>query len=186
MKPPVPSLDNRLVLITGAASGIGRALARRAARSGARLVLTDVQAEALAEVARETGALAHRALGIAAVEDVRACADAVHAAHGSMDVVMNVAGIATWGAVEALSHEQWRRTVDVNLMGPIHVIECFVPAMVTAGRGGQLVNVSSAAGLVGLPWHAPYSATKFGLRGVSEALRSALRRHRIGVSLVCP
>jgi NAD(P)-dependent dehydrogenase (short-subunit alcohol dehydrogenase family) len=186
MKPPVPSFDNRLVLITGAASGIGRATAQRVARAGARLVLTDVQAEPLAEVARETGALAHRALDIADVEAVRAFADDVHAAHGSMDVVMNIAGIATWGAVESLSHEQWRRTVDINLMGPIHVIECFVPAMVSAGRGGHLVNVSSAAGLIGLPWHAPYSATKFGLRGVSEVLRFDLRRHRIGVSLVCP
>jgi NAD(P)-dependent dehydrogenase (short-subunit alcohol dehydrogenase family) len=186
MKPPVPSLEGRLVLITGAASGIGRATAQRAARAGARLVLTDVQTEPLAEVARETGALAHRALDIADIDAVRAFADDVHAAHGSMDVVMNVAGIATWGAVESLSHEQWRRTVDVNLMGPIHVIECFVPEMVRAGRGGQLVNVSSAAGLIGLPWHAPYSATKFGLRGVSEVLRFDLRRHRIGVSLVCP
>src|SRR3954470_15224306 len=186
MKPPVPSLEGRLVLITGAASRIGRATAQRAARAGARLVLTDVQTEPLAEVARETGALAHRALDIADIDAVRAFADDVHAAHGSMDVVMNVAGIATWGAVESLSHEQWRRTVDVNLMGPIHVIECFVPEMVRAGRGGQLVNVSSAAGLIGLPWHAPYSATKFGLRGVSEVLRFDLRRHRIGVSLVCP
>ena len=186
MKPPVPSFAGRLVLITGAASGIGRACAQRAARDGARLVLTDVQAEPLAQVARDTGALAHRAFDIADVDAVRAFADDVHAAHGSVDVVMNVAGIATWGAVESLSHEQWRRTVDINLMGPIHVIECFVPEMVRAGRGGQLVNVSSAAGLIGLPWHAPYSATKFGLRGVSEVLRFDLRRHRIGVSLVCP
>jgi NAD(P)-dependent dehydrogenase (short-subunit alcohol dehydrogenase family) len=76
--------------------------------------------------------------------------------------------------------------VDVNLMGPIHVIECFLPPMITAGRGGHLVNVSSAAGLIGLPWHAAYSASKFGLRGVSEVLRFDLRPHRIGVSLVCP
>src|SRR3954462_4219613 len=186
MKPPVPLLEGRLVLVTGPASGLGRPTAQRAARAGARLMLTDVQTEPLAEVARETGALAHRALDIADIDAVRAFADDVHAAHGSMDVVMNVAGIATWGAVESLSHEQWRRTGDVNLMGPIHVIECFVPEMVRAGRGGQLVNVSSAAGLIGLPWHAPYSATKFGLRGVSEVLRFDLRRHRIGVSLVCP
>jgi short-subunit dehydrogenase len=71
-------------------------------------------------------------------------------------------------------------------MGPISVLECFVPPMIAAGRGGQVVNVSSAAGLFGLPWHAPYSATKFGLRGVSEVLRFDLRRHRIGVTLVCP
>jgi short-subunit dehydrogenase len=66
------------------------------------------------------------------------------------------------------------------------VIECFVPPMIEAGRGGHIVNVSSAAGLFGLPWHAPYSATKFGLRGLSEVLRFDLRRHDIGVSLVCP
>jgi NAD(P)-dependent dehydrogenase (short-subunit alcohol dehydrogenase family) len=71
-------------------------------------------------------------------------------------------------------------------MGPIHVIECFVPAMIEGGRGGQIANVSSAAGLLGFPWHAPYSAAKFGLRGVSEVLRFDLERHRIGVTLVCP
>ena len=71
-------------------------------------------------------------------------------------------------------------------MGPIHVIEYFVPPMIEAKRGGHIVNVSSAAGIFGLPWHAPYSATKFGLRGLSEVLRFDLRRHDIGVQLVCP
>jgi len=71
-------------------------------------------------------------------------------------------------------------------MGPIHVIESFVPPMIAEGRGGHLVNVSSAAGLFGLPWHAAYSAAKFGLRGVSEVLRFDLARHDIGVTLVCP
>jgi NAD(P)-dependent dehydrogenase (short-subunit alcohol dehydrogenase family) len=188
MKPPVPSLDGRLCVITGAASGIGRATAQAAARRGARLVLTDVQAGPLDALAAELGpaVVAHRAFDVSDVDAVRAFADDVHAAHGSVDVVMNVAGIATWGPVDKLTHEQWRRTVDIDLMGPIHVIEAFVPPMIAAGRGGQLVNVSSAAGLVGLPWHAPYSAAKFGLRGVSEVLRFDLHRHRIGVTLVCP
>jgi NAD(P)-dependent dehydrogenase (short-subunit alcohol dehydrogenase family) len=113
-------------------------------------------------------------------------ASSVHEAHGSVDVVMNIAGISTWGTVETLQHDDWRRVIEVNLMGPIHVIECFVPAMIRAGKGGHLVNVSSAAGLFGLPWHAAYSASKFGLRGLSEVLRFDLQRHRIGVSLVCP
>ena len=185
---PVPSLANRLCLVTGAASGIGRAAAIGAAARGARLALTDVNAEQLDAVAGEIGGavVAHDAFDITDIDAMRAFADAVHAAHGSVDVVMNVAGIATWGAVDRLSHEQWRRTVDIDLMGPIHAIECFVPEMIRAGRGGQLVNVSSAAGLVGLPWHAPYSAAKFGLRGVSEVLRFDLQRHNIGVTLVCP
>ena len=80
---------------------------------------------------------------------------------------MNVAGIATWGRVDRLTHEQWRRTVDVDLMGPIHVIEAFVPPLIAARRAGQVVNVASAAALIPLPWHAPYSAAKYGLRGVS-------------------
>jgi NAD(P)-dependent dehydrogenase (short-subunit alcohol dehydrogenase family) len=186
MRPPVPSLENRLCLVTGAASGIGLATARAAAGQGARLVLTDVSP--LDDVNGELGdsVVLRRSLDITDFDAVRQLADDVHASHGSLDVAMNIAGIATWGAVESLTHEQWRRTIDVNLMGPIHVIESFVPEMIKAGRGGQLVNVSSAAGLLGLPWHAPYSATKFGIRGVSEVLRFDLRRHRIGVTLVCP
>jgi NAD(P)-dependent dehydrogenase (short-subunit alcohol dehydrogenase family) len=182
----VKELRGKRCLITGAASGIGRATALAAAREGAELVLTDIQP--LDAVVDEIGAsVLHAAtLDVSDYEAVRALAEDVHAAHGSMDVVMNIAGISTWGTVERLSHEDWRRQIDVNLMGPIHVIETFLPPMIEAGRGGHLVNVSSAAGLFGLPWHAPYSAAKFGLRGVSEVLRFDLRRHRIGVSLVCP
>jgi NAD(P)-dependent dehydrogenase (short-subunit alcohol dehydrogenase family) len=184
-------LRDRRVLITGAASGIGRALAEAAGRDGARLVLTDRNEALLKEVAAElTAAGAQPALVRAAdltdLSQVQALAAAAHAEGGSVDIVMNVAGIAAWGTVDRLEHRHWQSMIDVNLMGPIHVIESFVPAMIAAGRGGHLVNVSSAAGLIGLPWHAAYSASKFGLRGVSEVLRFDLRPHRIGVSLVCP
>ena len=188
--PPVPDLQGKLCLVTGAASGIGRSTALAAGRAGARLVITDLDATQLQATAAELragGALAlSRSLDITDHDAVRQLADDVHAEHGSLDVAVNVAGIAQWGAVERLSEAEWRRPVEVNLMGPIHVIECFVSEMVRAGRGGQLVNVSSAAGLIALPWHAPYSASKYGLRGVSEVLRFDLHRHRIGVSLVCP
>lgn len=188
---PIRDLRGKKCLITGAASGIGRATALAAAREGAELFLTDIAAPGLEAVVAEIGAAGgkvgeSRALDIADYEAVRAWAGAIHAQHGSLDVVMNVAGIAVWGSVDQLEHKHWRRCIDVNLMGPIHVIECFIPPMMKAGRGGQLVNVSSAAGLFGLPWHAPYSASKFGLRGVSEVLRFDLARHGIGVTLVCP
>jgi NAD(P)-dependent dehydrogenase (short-subunit alcohol dehydrogenase family) len=188
---PPRTVAGKRVLITGAASGIGRSCAVACARRGARLCLTDIAAEPLAAVAEEIRASGGtvewaRALDVSDHDAVAAMAAEIHAGHGSVDIAMNVAGIAIWGTVETLSHEQWRRVVDVNLMGPIHVVECFVPAMIEAGRGGHLVNVSSAAGLFGLPWHAPYSAAKFGLRGLSEVLRFDLRRHDIGVSLVCP
>ncbi len=184
-------IEGTTCVVTGAASGIGRATALALAERGCRLVLTDVQATELARTAERIRASGGEVLVAAPAditdhEGVMALAETVHAAHGSVDVVMNVAGISTWGAVENLAHSDWQRTIDIDLLGPISVIEAFVPAMIEAGHGGHLVNVSSAAGLLGLPWHAPYSAAKFGLRGVSEVLRFDLRRHRIGVSLVCP
>jgi len=187
----VKDLGKKRCFVTGAASGIGRATAIAAGRRGANLLLTDIDSEGLEQAAAETRVAGgtvgfSKAADVSDYEAVAALASDVHAAGGSVDVVMNVAGISTWGRVEELSHEDWRRQVDVNLMGPIHVIECFVPPMIEAGRGGHLVNVSSAAGLFGLPWHAAYSAAKFGLRGVSEVLRFDLERHGIGVTLVCP
>ena len=177
--------------ITGAASGIGRATALRLASQGAELYLTDRNADGLAQTVADARALGaqvpeHRALDIANYDDVASFADEIHAKHPSMDVVMNIAGVSAWGTVDRLTHEQWTKMISINLMGPIHVIENFVPPMVAARRGGHLVNVSSAAGLIGLPWHAAYSASKFGLRGLSEVLRFDLARYRIGVSVVVP
>ncbi|WP_225725390.1 MULTISPECIES: SDR family oxidoreductase [unclassified Nocardia] len=178
-------------LVTGAASGIGRATALAAAAAGAELVLTDINAEGLDETVAEIRAgggtvLAARALDITDYDAVTAFANEVHEAHDSLDIVMNVAGTSAWGTVEHLEHRHWRKMVEVNLMGPIHVIENFVPPMMRAGRGGALVNVSSAAGILAFPWHAAYSAAKYGLRGVSEVLRFDLARHGISVHLVVP
>ena len=185
------SFAGRRVLVTGAASGIGRAVALRLAREGAVLFLTDLNADGLADTVATVRAAGgevaeQRALDITDFDAVTDFGADVHARHRAMDVVMNIAGISAWGTVNHLTHDHWRSMVEVNLMGPIHVIETFVPAMVSAGRGGRLVNVSSAAGLVPLPWHAAYSASKYGLRGLSEVLRFDLTRHRIGVSLVVP
>jgi len=187
LRPP----PEREVFLTGAASGIGRATAELVAAAGSRVHLVDRNAALLRETAdgiRDAGGRVGllEELDVSDHAAVHAMAGRLGDAYGSMDVVMNVAGIAAWGTVLAMPHETWRRLVDVNLMGPIHIIEELVPPMVEAGRGGHLVNVSSAAGIIGMPWHAGYSASKFGLRGVSEVLRFDLARHRIGVSLVCP
>ncbi|MFV8176235.1 SDR family oxidoreductase [Mycolicibacterium peregrinum] len=178
-------------MITGAASGIGRATALALAARGAELYLTDRDEVGLAQTVADAKALgaevpAHRALDISDYDQVAAFAADIHAAHASMDVVMNIAGVSAWGTVDQLTHQHWRSMIDVNLMGPIHVIETFLPPMVQARRGGHLVNVSSAAGIVALPWHSAYSASKYGLRGLSEVLRFDLARHRIGVSVVVP
>ncbi|BBZ27690.1 short chain dehydrogenase [Mycolicibacterium madagascariense] len=177
--------------LTGAASGIGRATALKLAAEGAELFLTDRNADGLAQTVADVRALggvvsAHRVLDVSDYDEVAAFAADIHSAHPAMDVVMNIAGVSAWGTVSHLSHRQWESMVSINLMGPIHVIENFVPPMVLAGNGGHLVNVSSAAGLVALPWHAAYSASKYGLRGLSEVLRFDLARHGIGVSVVVP
>ena len=191
MKVGVRDLRGKRCLITGAASGIGRSTAIAAADRGAELFLTDRNGGGLEQVAAEIrgagGTVSHfAAVDLVDHDAVVAFAAEVHAIAPSMDVVMNIAGISTWGKIEQLEHEHWRRTIDIDLMGPISVLECFVPPMIEARQGGHVVNVSSVAGLFGLPWHAPYSAAKFGLRGVSEVLRFDLRKNRIGVSLVCP
>jgi NAD(P)-dependent dehydrogenase (short-subunit alcohol dehydrogenase family) len=177
--------------VTGAASGIGRATALRLAAHGAELYLTDRDGDGLAQTvadARSLGAQvpAHRVLDISKYDEVAAFAADIHAGHSSMDVVLNIAGVSAWGTVDRLSHAQWEKMISINLMGPIHVIESFVPQMIAARRGGHVVNVSSAAGIVALPWHAAYSASKYGLRGLSEVLRFDLARHRIAVSVVVP
>jgi NAD(P)-dependent dehydrogenase (short-subunit alcohol dehydrogenase family) len=179
------------VFLTGAASGIGRATALKLAAEAAELFLTDRNADGLETTVADARALGgvvaeNRALDIADYDEVAQFAADIHTRHPSMDIVMNIAGVSAWGTVEQLTHQQWSSMIAINLMGPIHVIETFLPPMVAAGRGGHLVNVSSAAGLVALPWHSAYSASKFGLRGLSEVLRFDLARHRIGVSLVVP
>ncbi len=185
------SFNHMNCLITGAASGIGKAAAIAAAAEGANLYLTDineVQLKAVVdEIKAQGGKVCYsKALDITDFDSVRDFAQQIHKHYGTMDIIMNIAGIAVWGTIENLQHNHWKKVIDVNLMGPIHVLETFVPEMITAGRGGHLVNVSSAAGLFGLPMHAAYSASKFGVRGISEVLRFDLRRHGILVSLVCP
>jgi NAD(P)-dependent dehydrogenase (short-subunit alcohol dehydrogenase family) len=177
--------------LTGAASGIGRSTALRLASDGAELFLTDRDAAGLELTVADVRALGatvseYRALDISDYDAVAAFAADIHADHPPMDVVLNIAGVSAWGTVDRLTHQQWRSMIEINLMGPIHVIETFVPPMIAAKRGGHLVNVSSAAGLVALPWHAAYSASKYGLRGLSEVLRFDLAKHRIGVSVVVP
>jgi NAD(P)-dependent dehydrogenase (short-subunit alcohol dehydrogenase family) len=184
-------MGGRICLITGAASGLGRSLAFAAAARGASLVLTDIADAGLEQTVtqvrdRSGTVLFAQTADLRDYEAVSQLAERVHSELASVQIVMNVAGASVWGPIERLDHEHWKRMVDINLMGPIHVIETFVPPMIDAGHGGHLVNVSSAAGLFGFPWHAAYSASKFGVRGVSEVLRFDLRRHGIGVSVVVP
>jgi NADP-dependent 3-hydroxy acid dehydrogenase YdfG len=187
----IKDFKGKKCFITGAASGIGKATAAAMANLGAELFLTDINAKHLDEVATEikkTGgkvSLWH-AFDISNYEEVKKFSERIHSEFGSMDIVMNIAGIAIWGTVDRLRHEHWVKVMNVNLMGPIYVMESFLPEMIKARRGGHLVNVTSTAGLFGYPWHAAYSGSKAGLNGVSEVLRYDLMQHGIGVTVICP
>lgn len=182
--------QNKKCLLTGAASGIGKATAMLLAEKGAILFLTDINERGLQETVTQikdkNGKVsASKTFSITNFEQVKLFSEEIHAQHGAMDVVMNIAGISAWGAVDKMQHEEWDSIIDINLKGPIHIIKNFVPEMMKQ-RKGYVVNVSSAAGLFGLPWHGAYSASKYGLRGLSDVLRHDLKRHNIHVHLVCP
>ncbi len=179
------------VFITGAASGIGRSTAIAMGKLGSRLFLTDRNEKGLEEtvdiISKNGGEVCkYKAFDISKYEDVKGFADETHKEFGAMDIIMNIAGISVFALVEDMTHEHWRKVINVNLWGPIHGIECFVPEMVRAGNGGHVVTVASAAGLTGAPWHAAYSTSKWGCVGVSEVLRYDLMQHDIGVTVVCP
>jgi len=176
--------------LTGAGSGIGRASAIELAELGCELFLTDINARGLEEtrgmISDKPGRVCKsRAFDIRDLSAVKAFADEIHQEFGPMDIVMNIAGIALFAQIEDMTHQHWEKVIGVNLWGPIHCIECFLPEMIRVKKG-HLVNVASIAGLTGAPWHAAYSTSKWGLAGLSEVLRYDLMQHNIGVTLVCP
>ncbi len=186
----IRDLRDRTALVTGGASGIGRATALALARRGATLVVCDVNAEGLAAVGaaiRQLGVdVLTRRVDVARADEMEAFAAAVHERVEAVDLLVNNAGVGLGGGALHTSLEDWRWIVGINLFGVIHGCHFFVPAMVRRGRGGHVVNVLSAAGYVASEVLAAYATTKFGVFGFSEALRQELRPHGIGVTTVCP
>jgi NAD(P)-dependent dehydrogenase (short-subunit alcohol dehydrogenase family) len=184
------SLDGKVAVITGGASGIGAALAWAMAAEGAGVVLADRDEAGLAAVVDALTAAGHDAVGVPTdvtdLSAVEALADAASAWRGAVDVVCNNAGVAMGGPVQTHTHEQWRWITDVNVWGVVHGVEVFVPRLLAAGRPAHIVNTSSFAGLVPNHLIAAYCMTKYAVMGLSECLARELKPAGIGVSVLCP
>jgi NAD(P)-dependent dehydrogenase (short-subunit alcohol dehydrogenase family) len=180
----------RVAVVTGGAGGIGLAMARAFAARGARIVLADVDAAALARAQGELAAAGAEAIGLAADvtrrESVAALADAAFGRFGAVHVLCNNAGIAVAGPLVGADPDDWRRAMDVNFWGVVHGLDAFLPRMIAQRQGGHVVNTASMAGLVGMQGLGIYCATKFAVVGLSESLRRELEPHGIGVSVLCP
>jgi NAD(P)-dependent dehydrogenase (short-subunit alcohol dehydrogenase family) len=183
------SLGGKVVLVTGAGSGIGREIALECARRGADLALCDVDARGLAETVEAAGPSRRVVFDEVDVSDAAAMegfAGIVHDRFGAVDLLVNNAGIGLVASFLETSPEDWRRLVDINVLGVVNGCRLFVPRMIELRRHGHVVNLASAAGVQANPALSAYSTTKFAVFGLSEALRTELREHGIGVTAVCP
>ncbi len=179
------SFDERVAAITGAASGIGRALAVDLASRGCHLALSDIDEVGLAEtVALCEGAgikVTSQRLDVADRDAVFAWAEAVVADHGKVNLIFNNAGVALAATIEAMSYDDFAWLMNINFWGVVHGTQAFLPHLKRAGEG-HIVNVSSVFGLVGIPSQSAYNAAKFAVRGFAESLRIELDVERCGVS----
>jgi all-trans-retinol dehydrogenase (NAD+) len=183
--------NRKTVLITGAAHGIGKIMAEKIAARGASLVICDVNATGLEETAKElrgkgTKVFAH-AFDISDRQKVYEAAKAIMAETGKIDILINNAGIVFTGEILTLSDDKHLKQVEVNLLGTLWMIKAFVPDMVKR-NDGHLVTIASAAGLLAMPGMGIYSATKFALMGLNEALRNELSNNssKVKTTVVCP
>ena len=183
------SEDGRRVFITGSASGLGRAMARRFAREGCRVAEADVNDARAMEAAEEVETAGGEALvlhcDITSDASVSDAAAEVDRAWGGVDVLINNAGVAAAGTVIDTSMEDWSWMLDTNLLGAVRMCRALVPSM-QAQRYGHVINVASAAGIVQSPGMASYNVAKAGMIALSETLRNEVRRFGIGVTVVCP
>jgi NAD(P)-dependent dehydrogenase (short-subunit alcohol dehydrogenase family) len=188
----VKDLGGKVAVVTGAASGIGLSLARRFARAGMKVVLSDVEEGPLRAARDALVSEGVEALGVrtdvARGDDVAELARRTFEAFGTAHVVCNNAGVGVGKPVWEVEPKDWEWIMGVNLWGVVHGIRAFVPRMVEQ-REGHVVNTASVAGLVGAPSMGAYSATKFAVVGLSECLHHDLQRAtdgKVGVSVLCP
>ena len=184
------NFDERATVITGGANGIGFATAREFARRGARVMLGDIDRSALDDavaILRADGVDAYGVVcDVRKLDDVERLADEAFRVFGDVHVVFNNAGIAYAGPIVDTSHDDWRFVIDVDLWGPIHGVEAFLPRLIAQGGERHMVFTSSFAGLIPNVGLGPYCVAKYGVVALAETLAREARPNGIGVSVLCP
>jgi NAD(P)-dependent dehydrogenase (short-subunit alcohol dehydrogenase family) len=186
----VENFEGRATVTTGGANGIGFATAREFASRGARVMLGDIDQSALDDAVatlRADGVDAHGVMcDVRKLDDVERLADEAFRVFGEVHVVFNNAGIAYAGPIVQTSHDDWRFVIDVDLWGPIHGVEAFLPRLIAQGGESHIVFTSSFAGLIPNVGLGPYCVAKYGVVALAETLAREVRPNGIGVSVLCP
>jgi NAD(P)-dependent dehydrogenase (short-subunit alcohol dehydrogenase family) len=180
-------LRGKVAVVTGGASGIGAGIARQFAAEGMRVVIADVEADALRQASESIGALGIRT-DVRDPASVQALADATMERYGTVHVVVKNAGIGPMAKIADLELSDWRWMVEVNLWGVIHGVHSFLPLLLKNPDGGHIVNTASVGGLTPAPGLGPYCVTKFGVVALTETLAQelAMDGSAVGASVLCP
>ena len=180
----------KTAFVTGGASGIGFALGRILAQAGMKVMLADIEADALAVAVESLRSLGPDVRGlpcdVADPASIERAAEATYEAFGNVHVVCNNAGVGGGSGIDDISLNTWRWVLDVNVMGVLHGIHTFLPYIRAHGEGGHIVNTASMAGMNSGLGFSPYSASKFAVINMSEGLATQLRPLGIGVTVLCP
>lgn len=181
------SLQGKKAIITGGGRGIGKAIAEALAAEGAHVGLIGRSEEHIKAVTENLGEVktAYAAADVSSLEDVTAAVNKVKEELGGIDILINNAGIAKFGGFMELDPEEWKHIIDVNLMGVYNVTRAVLPDLVEQ-KSGDIINISSTAGQKGAPATSAYSASKFGVLGLTESLAMEVRKHNIRVTALTP
>jgi NAD(P)-dependent dehydrogenase (short-subunit alcohol dehydrogenase family) len=184
------NLAGKVAVITGGASGIGFATAKALADKGVKIVIADIEAKALEQAVKTLSLEGAKVEGVvcdvASLAAVQQLADAAFSKMGAVHIVFNNAGVAVGGPIAAMKHSDWEWIIKVDLWGPIHGVEVFLPRLIDQRQGGQMLFTASFAGLVPNEGLGPYCVAKYGVVALAEVLRREMRQHDIGVSVLCP
>ena len=178
-------LTDKVAVVTGAASGIGRAVARRLAAEGASIVIGDRDAQGLDQTVGMIAAAATAVpLDVTNEASCRAIVDQAVATHGGLDILCNIAGVLDFGRFADVDAKRWDRVIAVNLTGVYSMCRAAMPHLVA--RRGAIVNMASAAGLVGVPYNSAYTASKHGVVGLTRSLALEFSKEGVRINAVCP